>query len=241
MKQLFKLVISVSLFTTATFSIGFPESYYEIKNIKEQKREFINILKPLVDKSNQKVKQERVFLKNFFAQAMQNAFRSLNPKDLKELLRLSKKYRVKKLFDKNKYLQRVDIVPVPLALAQGAIESGWGKSRFVRLANNIFGHWTWGEVGIIPEGREEGKSHKIRIFKTLQDSVNAYILNLNRHYAYAEFRKVRRLKSLEGKSITGNEAAQTMINYSELREKYVQMLQKMMKDHRLLYYEAGKL
>ncbi len=90
---------------------------------------------------------------------------------------------------------------MPLALVQGAIESGWGKSRFVREANNIFGHWTWGEVGLIPLGREEGKTHKIRIFRTMQSSVDAYILNLNRHYAYKSFRKARLKKREEGKSI----------------------------------------
>jgi Bax protein len=207
---------------------------------KAQKREFINILKPLIDKSNAKTMQERVFIENFFNQAISNAFRGLNPNDLKRLLSISKRYRVKNLFDRDMYLKRIDSVPVPLALVQGAIESGWGKSRFVREANNVFGHWTWGEIGIIPLGREEGKTHKIRIFTTMQDSVDAYILNLNRHYAYKSFRDVRLQKREEGKLMTGYEAADTMLNYSELREKYVDMLHSMMKEHRLLYYDVVK-
>lgn len=207
---------------------------------KAQKREFINILKPLIDKSNEKTMQKRVFIENFFKQALTNGFRFLKANDLKKLLKISKKYRVKNLFDRDLYLKRVDIVPVPLALVQGAIESGWGKSRFVREANNIFGHWTWGEIGLIPLGRKKGKTHKIRIFKTMQDSVDAYILNLNRHYAYKSFRDVRGQKREEGRLLTGYEAADTMINYSELREKYVDMLHKMMKEHHLLYYDVVK-
>lgn len=238
MKQLFKLTIGLIFIKTVSLATGLPASYYKIQNSKEQKREFINILKPLVDESNKKILEERAFVENFFNKAIANAFRSINPIDLKRLLTISKRYRVKNIYDRDTYLKRVDNVPVALALVQGAIESGWGKSRFVREANNLFGHWTWGEIGIIPLGREEGKTHKIRIFKTLQSSVDAYLLNLNRHAAYREFRKVRFEKSLEGKEITGFEAADTMINYSELREKYIDMLHKMMKEHRLLYYDV---
>jgi Bax protein len=220
--------------------MGFPDSYYAIKDSKEQKKEFINIMKPMIDKANQDILKERAFVKSFFGKALNSSFRHMDSKDLKKLLKLSKKYRITSLFDEESYLKRIDIVPDSLAITQAAIESGWGKSRFVRIANNIFGHWTWGEVGIIPENREEGKTHKIRIFRTLQDSVNAYVLNLNRHFAYQAFRDLRYKKRLEGKILTGLEAATTMIKYSELREKYVKMLQKMMTDYRLLYYDNAK-
>jgi len=239
LKPIFKVLTGLTCSAVFLFGMGFPTSYYEMSG-KSQKREFINILKPLIDKSNEKTMQERVFIENFFNQALSSAFRSLNPDDLKRLLSISKRYRVKNLFDRDMYLKRVDSVPVSLALVQGAIESGWGKSRFVREANNIFGHWTWGEVGLIPTGRKEGKTHKIRIFNTMQKSVDAYILNLNRHYAYKSFRDVRLQKREEGRLLTGYEAADTMINYSEIREKYVDMLHKMMKEHHLLYYDVVK-
>jgi len=239
LKPIYKIIIGLTCSTVFLFGMGFPASYYSMSG-KAQKREFINILKPLIDKSNEKTMQERVFIENFFKQALASGFRSLNANDLKRLLKISKKYRVKNIFDRDLYLKRVDIVPIPLALVQGAIESGWGKSRFVREANNIFGHWTWGEIGIIPLGREEGKTHKIRIFRTMKDSVDAYILNLNRHYAYKSFREVRLEKRKEGRLLTGYEAADTMINYSELREKYINMLHKMMEEHRLLYYDVVK-
>jgi len=240
LKQIFKPIIGIVFFTTVLGAMGLPESYYKIRNSKEQKREFINILKPLIDEGNEKILKERFFVEKFFQKAINSAFRALNPGDLKRLLRISKKYRVKNIFDKNMYLKKIDLIPVPLALVQGAIESGWGKSRFVREANNVFGHWTWGEKGIIPLGRDEGKTHKIRIFKSLQSSVDAYMLNLNRHYAYKSFRNVRLQKSLAGKQITAFEAADTMINYSELREKYVQMLHSMMKEYKLLYYDVAR-
>jgi len=138
---------------------------------------------------------------------------------------------------RKEFLQKINVVPASLAIAQGSIESAWGKSRFVRLANNVFGHWTWGEIGIIPARREEGKTHKIRIFSTLQKSVDAYMLNLNRHVAYEDFRKQRNMAIGEGRKFSGHDAAGTMLKYSELGEKYVKILQKVIKDNRLLYYD----
>jgi len=124
-----------------------------------------------------------------------------------------------------------------LALAQGAVESAWGKSRFVREANNIFGHWTYSENGLIPNNREEGKTHRIRIFNSLQDSVNAYVLNLNRNKAYKKFRQKRYQARVEGKKFDGLMGAKTMINYSGIREKYIKILISIIKKERLLKYD----
>jgi len=239
LKQLFKIITGLTCSVVLLSATGFPTSYYKMSG-KAQKKGFINILKPLIDISNKKTIQERVFIESFFKQAISSGLRNLQSTDFAKLLKISKKYRVKNIFDRDEYLKRIDIVPVSLAIVQGAIESGWGKSRFVREANNIFGHWTWGEVGLMPLEREEGRTHKIRIFKNLQGSVNAYILNLNRHYAYSDFRDARLKKSKEGKVITGYEAADTMMNYSELRGKYVDMLHKIMKEYHLLYYDEAK-
>jgi len=104
------------------------------------------------------------------------------------LAKLSKKYKIKNLFDKYEYLLKIDKVPESLALTQAAIESAWGKSRFAKYANNIFGQWTYNAKGLVPEHRSEGKTHKVKIFPSLQASVNAYITNLNRNRAYNDFR-----------------------------------------------------
>lgn len=232
-----KLLLTLALFVSASFSLGFPAYYYEMTDAKMQKKEFIKILKPLIEKANEVVMYERTFIENFFSNALSNGFREFSKEDIKTLVKISKKYKIKNLFQQKEYLKRVDIVPVSLGLTQGAIESGWGKSRFVREANNIFGHWTWGEHGLVPDEREEGKNHKIRIFSSLQASVNAYILNLNRNYAYSSFRELRYKLKKNGKTFSGKEAATTMINYSELKETYIKMLQRMMKNNNLLRYD----
>lgn len=223
-----KIFLLNVLFLSSLFSYGFPQYYYEIKDVKKQKKEFVNILEPLIEKANAKVLEERAFVKEFFANASSRGFRSFSKHELQNMIKIAKKYRIKKLFARSEFLKKVDVIPVSLGLTQGALESGWAKSRFVKEANNIFGHWTWGEVGLVPNDREEGKSHKIRIFKSLQNSVNAYVLNLNRNYAYKDFRHLRHIYKKTDKKFTGLDAATTMHNYSELDDEYVTIIQKMM-------------
>lgn len=89
-------------------------------------------------------------------------------------------------------LERVDLVPTSIILAQGALESSWGSSRFTREGNSIFGMWTWKTAGIVPSRREEGKTHKVKAYENVLEAVRAYHLTLNRVEYYEEFRQLRR-------------------------------------------------
>jgi Bax protein len=89
-------------------------------------------------------------------------------------------------------LERVDAVPTSIILAQGALESSWGSSRFTREGNSIFGMWTWKTPGIVPSRREEGKTHKVKAYENVLEAVRAYHLTLNRVESYEEFRQLRR-------------------------------------------------
>lgn len=233
MKKILLLLFGFVSVATLSYAAGFPEYYYQISSSDKQKKEFIQILKPLIQKNNTKILAERAFVENFFNEATQKAFRKTPKDQLHGLNRLAQKYRVKKLFNKKEYLKRIDAIPMALALAQAAIESGWGKSRFVREANNLFGHWTWGEKGLIPEQRDEEKNHKIRIFDSLEASVAAYALNLNRNSAYKDFRDMRYKKRRQGERLSGYEAAQSMLYYSQKREEYIQMLEQIMRNNDL--------
>lgn len=216
---------------------GFPREYYAISDSKEQRQAFGNILNPMISKTNRLILEERDFIIRFFKIHLLGLFRNIPTQELQYLSKLREKYRIETLYDRKSYLRRIDTIPVSLTLAQAAIESGWGKSRFVKEANNIFGHWTWGKKGIIPEGREDGKTHRIRIFDSLQNSVDEYALNLNRHYAYRNFREAREKAREKNIVFSGMKAAETMLYYSELREKYVKMLQKVMKDSKFFSYD----
>lgn len=235
-----KLLFIVALFFSQAllYSAGLPSSYYQMDDNAKQKEEFIRYMKGLVDKGNEDIRKDREFITGFFTKAVPDAFRGLNQQNVGYLIALRNKYGVENLFDRDEYYKRIDVIPVSLAIAQAALESGWGKSRFAREANNLFGHWTYSGVGLMPQNRLPGKTHMIRIFSSLQKSVNGYMLNLNTNIAYEDFRS-RRLKARnEGKNYTGMEAAKTMIHYSELKGEYIKMVQEMIEQNNLAIYDS---
>ncbi len=213
-----------------------PNWYYAIKDVKLQKEKFFDILRPLVIKENQKILQERDFVKRFFEEYRKNPL--VDDKLLQRLALLAKKYRIKKLYNEEEYLRKIDTIPVSLVLAQAALESGWGKSRFAKEANNLFGEWTFGKHGLVPKKRAPGKKHKIRIFHTIEDAIASYMLNLNRHRAYREFRTVRYLAKRLGKRFDGLQAAMTMQRYSELGRRYNHLVSSIIKKNRLHKFEG---
>ena len=135
-----KLLFIVALFFSQAllYSAGLPSSYYQMDDNAKQKEEFIRYMKGLVDKSNEEIRKDREFITRFFTKAVPDAFRGLNQQNVGYLIALRNKYGVENLFDRDEYYKRIDVIPVSLAIAQAALESGWGKSRFAREANNLF-------------------------------------------------------------------------------------------------------
>lgn len=238
MHRLHILIIVALLFSkTVVYSAGLPSSYYQMDDSAKQKEEFIRQMKVLVDKGNEEIRKDREFITTFFAKAVPDAFRGLNQQNVGYLINLRNKYGIENLFDRDEYYKRIDVIPTSMAIAQAALESGWGKSRFAREANNLFGHWTYSGIGLIPQNRAPGKTHMIRVFSSLQKSVNGYMLNLNTNVAYEEFRNKRFKARSLGKNFTGMEAATTMINYSELKGEYIKMIKEMIEQNMLAIYD----
>lgn len=237
MKNFYCLLTFALFFLQPLCAGGLPNNYYQIDDSIKQKEEFFLHMKELVDKSNDEIRKDREFISNFFAKAMPGAFRGLNQKNVGYLIALRNKYGIENLFDRDEYYKRIDTVPTSMALAQAALESGWGKSRFAKEANNLFGHWTYSGVGLMPQNRVLGKTHMIRVFPSLQKSVNAYMLNLNTNDAYSIFRERRYQARLSGKVFNGMDAAKTMVNYSELKEEYIKMIREMIEQNNLSVYD----
>ena len=130
-------------------------------------------------------------------------------------------------------LKRVDIVPVQLALAQAAKESGWGQSRFAREGNNLFGEWCFREgCGIVPEQRAAGKAHEVAAFDTVNDSVRAYIHNINTTWAYDELRRHRWQARQRGEAPKALELAGGLSRYSERGAAYVDEIRGLIRENR---------
>ncbi len=139
-------------------------------------------------------------------------------------------------------LARVDTVPVSLALAQAANESGWGTSRFALEGNAIFGQWTTaGGRGLVPKERDEDKTHKVRDFDRLIDSAHAYLRNLNTHRAYRKFRAMRAEMRKAGKPLDSRALTGALLSYSELGREYVALIRAMMRVNRLALLDSARL
>ncbi|EAH6260503.1 glucosaminidase domain-containing protein [Campylobacter upsaliensis] len=227
-----RIIIFLSLFSLAF--AGFDESYYKLSN-EERRAVFFAKMDKLLDRSFAKVAKERAFVKFFLENGAKKGFRE--SEGLIKLANLREKYRVKNLFSWEEYDKKMRLVPKSLAMAQALIESATATSRFARKANNLFGEWTWGEKGIVPENRAPNSKHKIRIFDSLEESVDSYVLNLNRHFAYENFRKKRYEFAKEGKEFSGIEAAKSLHSYSELGGSYIKMVTQVIQKYKLMEYD----
>ena len=136
---------------------------------------------------------------------------------------------------------RMDEVPVSLALAQAAKETGWGTSRFAQEGNALFGQWTWSGEGLKPKDSDKNEGHKVMKFNVLQASVRAYQRNLNTHSSYKDFRKARAELRDEGKELDSLVLAEYLNNYAETGEKYVEVLQKIIEQNNLKDFDDAKL
>jgi len=131
-------------------------------------------------------------------------------------------------------LYKLDIVPAGLALGQAAYESGYGTSRFAVTGNALFGQWTFGGEGLIPEQqRSDLGDHRIAAFDWPFDSVRGYFLNLCSHPAYEDFRRLRADLRAAGKPMSSMAMADGLIRYSERGQEYVDTLKGIMRVNKL--------
>jgi Bax protein len=138
--------------------------------------------------------------------------RVLTMDEIEFVLMLARKYRTNSAAE---MVKRVDLVPLSMIMAQGAIESSWATSRFANEGNNLFGIWTWSGKGLVPKDRDDGKGHKVAMYDSILDSIRAYILTLNRLSAYRSFREIRK------RTMNPLKLADGLLNYSERRDIYV--------------------
>ena len=195
-----------------------PKDLKTLGDTKTKRELFIKIILPLILHENEKIIEDR---KKLFKILGKN-FNS--PGERVWLKRRFKQYKIDDQ-DLAKLKMRMDIIPVSIALAQAANESGWGTSRFALEGNALFGQWTWSKKGITPKNQDPDQNHKILQFQILKASVRAYKNNLNTHNAYKEFREARaKLRQNETK-MTGLALAKYLKNYSGIGEKYTKIIE----------------
>lgn len=208
-----------------------PDGLADMRRTERRKQVFISLMLPLVLEANERVLRQRAHI--LLYQAKLAAGRALSPAQKKDLAGIAAIYGVSP--DRiDQLLARVDAVPPSLALAQAAIESGWGTSRFVREGNAPFGQWTTGDQpGIVPSSREDGKTHRIRSFDRLIDSVQSYLFNLNTHRAYRDFRTLRAEMRDGAQPLDGYGLVSGLNAYSERKGEYLTLLRQVIRTNGL--------
>ena len=211
-----------------------PKDLRKLKSTQKKKDTFIKIVMPLILDENNKILENRKKL--FKILGKQNNSRG----ERVWLKRRFEDYGIKNE-DVTELKIRMDIIPVSIAIAQAAKESGWGTSRFALEGNAMFGQWTWGKKGISPLKKEKNQDHKILKFPILRSSVKAYKNNLNTHNGYKEFREKRADLRRKNKKISGVVLVQYLYNYAATGSEYTKILKKIIEQNQLTDFDAAIL
>ena len=211
-----------------------------IENVKEKKETFFSFMQPIIYQVNDEILRQRRDILGY--QQKMAAGGKLSGREEKHLDKLIKTYRLTAILKTEndraaviqKLLQRVDIIPPSLALAQSANESAWGTARFARQGNNYFGLWCWSlNCGMLPTDRDVGAKHEVAAFETVGAGVVYYMKTLNSHPAYQALRDKRYELRAAGEPLSGAQLAQGLIDYSERREAYVEEIRAMISYNKL--------
>ena len=207
-----------------------PKELKNIESPKKRKKLFIQIVLPLIIEENLKIRFDRKKL-----------FQILNKNNTTERDKAWLNLKFKQYGIKNKDLSklkiRLDEIPVSLAIAQAAKETGWGSSRFAQEGNALFGQWTWSGEGIKPLDLEKDKKHKVAKFKILKASVRAYQRNLNTHSSYKEFRIERAIQRDNEEKLNSLKLVNYLEKYAETGKEYTEVLKKIITQNNLTDFD----
>lgn len=216
------------------FNSHIPESHLSLSG-KAQKISFIETALPLILAGNEEVERRR--------DAIERANQSDNRIALEKWANL---YGIKITSKDNdqltkKLLKRADVVPVPIALAQAAVESGWGTSRFALKGNALFGQWAWrDDAGLKPLNSSNDRA-VVRSFGTLLGSIRAYIHNLNTHSFYTGFRNTRAKLRNQPNANKSKVLVKFLDRYAEIGPAYVSKLEVLIRTNDFGQFASAQL
>jgi len=236
-------------FVAPIFIWRLPEDLIGIENVNHRKKIFVTLLLPLLIRHNIAITQKRSYLKIL----VEKPILSLSIDEQDWLLTTALHY---KIFDKSipkpiltkeiltELLNRIDIIPVSLALAQSSLETGWGTSRFSIDGNALFGQWTWKtNKGIRPKQRAPGTKHSVLRFSQLARSIEDYTHNLNSSSHYRGFRSKRSAlrKADYPIDIWAQNLVEELKKYSSNSEHYISTIKAIIQENQLTGFDNYSL
>ena len=217
------------------FEVGMlPGEIKSIESSKKRKDLFIKIVLPLILSENNRIRIDRGML-----------FKVLNKNSNTKAERdwLNKKFKQYGVVNKDLSTLkiRMDEIPVSLAIAQAAKETGWGTSRFAIEGNALFGQWTYSGQGIKPAAASKEEKHKVATFSVLKASVRAYQRNLNTHASYKDFRKARAIQRDNDETLDSYELSNYLTDYAQNGDEYIKTLKKIIDQNKLKDFDKAKI
>ena len=206
--------------------------FAKIKDVRSKKKAFFDFMRPIVQAENDRILQARKRLIAIREGLDRPGYRP-SVDDRAFLRRIGDDYGVelREMRDGaawSRLMTRVDTVPLRLVLAQSANESSWGTSRFARKGRNFFGQWCFRKgCGLVPSRRNKGAHHEVRVFRSINASVAAYLKNINTGRVYASLRKLRSKLRNNGETVTAHQLAGGLSHYSERGQAYVKEIRAM--------------
>lgn len=221
------------------FLASLPIDIADVSLTEKRKRAFIKVMLPHILRENERIAANRERVARLHDRLQRGA--ALAPRDEAWLQQTAEQYGLDEV-DTAELLNRIDVVPPGLALAQAVEESGWGTSRFALMGNAVFGQWTWNPgSGIVPENRPDGETYEVQRFKSLEQSVAAYMRNLNSKSSYREFRDKRATMRDRGETLDSYQLAGQLHRYSVRGADYIRTIRSIMKSNGLEMFDASRL
>lgn len=212
-----------------------PPDFSKITDIKRRKALFIKTILPLALAVNDRLKKYRDTLIE-----LDQPDRTLTVQERQWVKSIAKLHKSPDQAP-GKLLSKIGPLPVDLIIAQAAVESGWGTSRFATEGNALFGQWTWKKGGgIIPREREDGKTYAVKSYPSLIESVWDYAYNLNTSNSYQKFREARAQRIHDGLTLNAISLIKNLKNYSQKGDAYIATLREVIKQNNLATFNETK-
>lgn len=214
--------------TVKTPQVVLPD-FASFVDVNQKKQAFIDFMMPAIEQANREIQQQREFLLELNLNQISRAEREMLAEIAEEYQEPRQPKQTLQSW-RNNLLKKVDIIPPSLALAQSANESAWGTSRFAKQGFNFYGQWCFSEgCGLVPNARPDGKRYEVRVFETPQDSVAAYMRNLNAFHTYEDLREIRSALRDKEQLLLGTKLSNGLLAYSQRRDEYIDEIQSMIK------------
>lgn len=148
---------------------------------------------------------------------------------------MRKRYKAK---DSEDLLRRMGTLPNSIVLAQAAIESAWGQSRFFLEGSNLFGVWSYNPYEpriAAARTRPNKKRIYLRAYPDMSESITHYFEILSKANAYRTLRQAR-LKTDDPFKLLPH-----LQNFSERRSFYTNQLRKVIIRDNLTQYDQHQI